>query len=113
MRLLNNTVHLSGCLTDTPDSKMLSDGSQLIKMRLRVFNHEQQTTGESSIFQLLAWDDLGNDMARRFKKGSCITVRGKLQNRFIERGGIQVVQTEIHVLEFLALAKTDGKRNRK
>ncbi|PHI20413.1 hypothetical protein CEQ90_08105 [Lewinellaceae bacterium SD302] len=105
MRMMNNSVQLAGSLAADPELRMLSDGTYVANFRLRTFRGESGEQDGNQYFNLTAWRTIAREIDRNFKKGSEVYVRGELRNRLHQRNGERYYRTEIHVYEFLALAR--------
>jgi len=105
MRQISNSVQLAGRLLATPATHRLSDGTFVTNLRLRAFPaayHDPDTA--ASIFELVAWGELGRRLRDNFAKDSKLLVRGTLHcRRATTPSGEPYARTEVHIREYLSL----------
>ena len=79
-----NTVTLVGNLTRDPDLRYTTSGRGVVSFGLAV-NRRYQTNGEwqeeTSFFNVVAWGDLGENIAASVEKGARVFVTGRLAQR--------------------------------
>lgn len=110
MSNLRNSVRLTGFLGNAPEVKSLSKTKKLARISLATNDSYKNDKGEkveeTQWHNLTLWDKQA-DIAEKFlKKGSEISIEGKLTNRsYTDKDGIKRYVTEIVVTEVLMLGK--------
>jgi single-strand DNA-binding protein len=102
--MADNTVTLVGNLTRDPELRFTQGGKGVASFGLAV-NRRYQVNGEwqekVSFFNVVAWDQLGENAAASLTKGTRIIVNGRLEQRDYEtqqgekRSVVEVVADEI------------------
>jgi single-strand DNA-binding protein len=109
--MLNNVV-LAGRLTKDPELKYTPNGVPVASFSLAVQrDYKNQQTGEyeADFFNCVAWRETAELMANSLKKGSFISVIGKLETRNFEGSdGKRVYMTEVNVNLFHYLEKKES-----
>lgn len=106
MRIMTNLVQLAGTLAADPELKLLTDGTPLAQLRLRVRRGRADAEiGENGYqhFRLLAWDALARDL-HEFRKGQKLMIRGELRMRNTAPADRPPARLEIHIREYLPLS---------
>ena len=88
-----NKVILIGNLTKDPELKQTPQGVSVCRFSIAVGRKLQRDM--TDFFDIVAWRQAGEFVARYFKKGMPILVLGNLQNRSYEKNGQKVYVTEI------------------
>src|SRR3954452_12506182 len=102
--MADNTVTVVGNLTRDPELRFTAGGKGIANFGLAV-NRRYQVNGEwqekVSFFNIVAWDQLGENAAASLTKGTRIIVNGRLEQRDYEtqqgekRTVVEVVADEI------------------
>jgi len=110
MNALRNSVRLLGHLGDDPKVRKLDNGKSVANFSIatneiyRDSNGEKQS--ETTWHRLVAWGKQAEIAEKYLKKGSEITIEGKLTNRSWEdKNGEKQYMTEIVVNSMLMLDK--------
>ena len=88
-----NKVILIGNLTKDPELKQTPQGVSVCRFSIAVGRKLQRDM--TDFFDIVAWRQAGEFVARYFKKGMPILVLGNLQNRSYEKNGQKVYVTEV------------------
>lgn len=84
---MDNTVTLTGNMTKDPDLRYTTSGRPVTSFGLAV-NRRWQQNGEwqeaVSFFNIVAWADLGENVAASLTKGNRVMVTGRLEQRSYE-----------------------------
>lgn len=107
--MLNNVV-LAGRLTKDPDLRFTPSGVPVANFTIAVQRDYKNEQGEydADFFNCVAWRDTGERIGNLLKKGSFISVIGKLENRNFEgQDGKKVYVTEVNVNMFHFLEKKE------
>lgn len=96
---IDNTITLTGNLTRDPELRYTNGGRGVATFGLAV-NRRWQQNGEwqeqVSFFNIVAWGDLGENVAASATKGTRIIVTGRLEQRsYDDRDGNQRSVTEV------------------
>lgn len=96
---IDNTVTLTGNLTRDPELRYTTGGRGVCSFGLAV-NRRWQQNGEwqeqVSFFNIVAWGDLGENVAASVTKGNRVTVTGRLEQRsYDDRDGNKRSITEV------------------
>ncbi|WP_316832867.1 single-stranded DNA-binding protein [Pedobacter aquatilis] len=107
MESVTNKVVLSGFAGADAEVKNLSGTQKLAKVRLAVNDYHKNTSGEevknTQWFTLTFWNAKADFAEREIKKGTRLTIEGRLVNNFYEakdgtkRYSIEIVVTEANV----------------
>jgi single-strand DNA-binding protein len=88
-----NKVILMGNLTKDPELKQTPQGVSVCRFSIAVGRKLQKDV--TDFFDIVAWRQSGEFVARYFKKGNPILVLGNLQTRSYDKNGQKVNVTEI------------------
>jgi len=104
MKTICNNVQLIGFLGKDPEIKNFEDGKKLAKVTLATSDRYKNAKGEwvteTQWHNLVAWGKQAETMERFLKKGSELTVRGRISNRnYEDKEGIKRYFTEIVISE--------------
>jgi single-strand DNA-binding protein len=109
--MLNNVV-LAGRLTKDPELRFTPNGTPVSNFTIAVQrDYKNESTGEyeADFFNCVAWRETGERIGNMLKKGSFISVIGKLETRNYEaQDGKRVYVTEINVNMFHFLEKKES-----
>jgi single-strand DNA-binding protein len=109
--MLNNVV-LAGRLTKDPELRFTPEGTPVGNFTIAVQrDYKDKNTGEyeADFFNCVAWRDTAQTIADYLKKGSFISIIGKLETRYFEaQDGKRVYLTEINVNMFHFLEKKES-----
>jgi single-strand DNA-binding protein len=99
-----NKIILSGYAATNAEIKLLAGNQKLVKINLGVNEYYKNKSGEeikkTQWINLVFWNSLADEAERGIKKGSKITVEGKLNtNNYITKEGAKRFSTEILVSE--------------
>lgn len=80
-----NSVTLVGNLTDEPELRYTPSGAPVVNFRIAVNRSWTDKAGErqeqTDFFSIVAWRQLGENVAESLHKGSRVLVTGRLQSR--------------------------------
>lgn len=97
MSLNLNKVILAGRIVADPELKQTQSGVALVSFRLAVnrrFSSQQQN--EADFFNVTAWRNTAEFIAKYFRKGSAICICGSIQNRnWTDQQGVKHYMTDI------------------
>lgn len=82
-----NNVTLVGNLTKDPDLRYTTGGRGVVSFGLAVnrrYQKNNEWVEETSFFNIVAWGDLGENLAASVTKGNRIMVTGRLEQRSYE-----------------------------
>lgn len=109
MENVNNKVVLSGFAGADAEIKFFSEKQKLAKVRLAVNDYYKNTSGEevknTQWFNLTFWNAKADFAEKEIKKGTKLTIEGRLVNNFYEakdgskRYSIEIFVNEIHLKE--------------
>lgn len=107
-----NKVGLIGRLGRDVELKTLQSGSVVANFTMATSEKWTDKNGEqkeaTEWHNCVAWGDLGEKIARQFKKGSRIEIDGKIKTDSYEKNGEKKYFTKIHIYEFWPM---DGANN--
>jgi single-strand DNA-binding protein len=106
-----NCVTLVGRLTKDPDLKYTQNGTPVANFTLAVQRDYKNDQGEyeADFIQCVAWRGPAEIIADLLKKGSFISIAGKIETRNYEgQDGKRVYVTEINVQNFHFLEKRES-----
>ena len=109
-----NRVILLGHLGNAPELKQLSDGLNVLKMRLAT-NESWLDKAKQERQERVEWHDVtvfGNraeGLARILGKGDCIAVEGALRTSSWEKDGVKRYRTEIIAQNVMLTGKRGGR----
>ena len=97
---IKNHVQLVGRLGADPQVKILDNGSKVARFSVAVTESYTNKSGEKVTdvqwHSIIAWGGLAGIAERLLKKGTQVTVDGKLSNRsYMNKEGLKVNVTEI------------------
>ncbi len=102
MSLNLNKVILAGRLVADPELKQTQSGISVVSLRIAVNrrfasrNDGQQGQPEADFFNVTAWRQTAEFIAKYFRKGSAICVAGSIQNRnWTDQQGVKHYATDI------------------
>lgn len=100
MSLNLNKVILAGRIVADPELKQTQSGVALVTFRLavnrRFASRDAQQQNEADFFNVTAWRNTAEFIAKYFRKGSAICVCGSIQNRnWIDQQGVKHYMTDI------------------
>ena len=106
MNTLKNNVQLEGNLGMNPEVKNLENGKKVAKVSMATHESYRNAKGEkiteTQWHNLVAWGKTASIIEKYLKKGSEITVTGKLVHRnYIDSDNVKRNLTEIKVSELL------------
>ncbi len=106
MNTLKNNVQLVGNLGMNPEVKRLENGKKVAKVSMATHESYRNAKGEkitkTQWHNLVAWGKTASIIEKYLKKGSEITVTGKLVSRnYIDNDNVKRNLTEIKVSELL------------
>ena len=106
MNTLKNNVQLVGNLGMNPEVKNLENGKKVAKVSMATHERYRNAKGEkiteTQWHNLVAWGKTASIIEKYLKKGSEITVTGKLVHRnYIDSDNVKRNLTEIKVSELL------------
>jgi single-strand DNA-binding protein len=103
-----NTTTITGHLVQDPELRFTATGTPITNFSVADNRRRQdRTTAEwqetTSYFDVVAWSDLAQNVAESLKRGSRVTVTGRLEQRNWETTqGDQRSKVEIHALDVSA-----------
>ncbi len=100
MSLNLNKVILAGRIVADPELKQTPSGANVVTIRLAVNrsfrSRDAQQQNEADFFNVTAWQNTAEFIAKYFRKGSAICVCGRIQNRsWIDQNGQKRYATDI------------------
>ncbi len=106
MNALRNKVQLIGNLGMNPEIKIVNGGKKLAKMSIATNESYRNANGEliqeTQWHSLIAWGKTVDIIEKNFKKGSEVSIEGKLIKRnYTDKQGLKRYVTEIHISDFL------------
>ena len=88
MAFESNFASMIGNLTDDPDLRFLGNGTPVCNFRIasnrRYTDREGQTQEETTFMNVVAWRELGENVAESVSKGDRVVVLGRIQVRSYE-----------------------------
>ena len=112
---MNKTI-LIGRLTNDPETKTINEkGTKVVRFNIAVNRNFKNQNGEieTDFFPVVAWEKLGENIAKYVKKGDQVALEGRIQNRnYVNNDGIKKYVTEIiaeNVTFLSKVNKTDGE----
>lgn len=110
MSNLRNSVRLIGFLGADPEVKVIGEKKKLAKVSIATTdsfkNEKGEKIEETQWHNLVMWDGLAAIAEKYLRKGSEVSVEGKLSTRsYTDKEGIKRYFTEILVNELLMLGK--------
>ena len=108
-----NKVIMAGRLTGDPELRQTPSGVPVATASIAV-NRKQSKEGEqqTDFFNVVAWRNSGEILAKYFKKGSSLALMGSLQTRsYTNKDGVKINLTEIVADEvYFVDSKSDSDR---
>lgn len=108
-----NKVIMAGRLTGDPELRQTPSGVPVATASIAV-NRKQSKEGEqqTDFFNIVAWRNSGEILAKYFKKGSSLALMGSLQTRsYTNKDGVKINLTEIVADEvYFVDSKSDSDR---
>ena len=100
MSLNLNKVILAGRLVADPELKQTAGGANVVSVRIavnrRFQSRDAQQQNEADFFNVTAWQNTAEFIAKYFRKGSAICNCGRIQNRtWVDQNGQKRYMTDI------------------
>ncbi len=100
MSLNLNKVILAGRIVADPELKQTPSGTNVVTVRIAVNrsfrSRDSQQQNEADFFNVTAWQNTAEFIAKYFRKGSAICVCGRIQNRsWTDQSGQKRYATDI------------------
>ena len=100
MSLNLNKVILAGRIVADPELKQTPSGASVCSIRIavnrRFQSRDSQQQNEADFFNVTAWQNTAEFIAKYFRKGSAICVCGRIQNRtWVDQNGQKRYMTDI------------------
>ena len=100
MSLNLNKVILAGRLVADPELKQTAGGANVVSVRIavnrRFQSRDTQQQNEADFFNVTAWQNTAEFIAKYFRKGSAICICGRIQNRtWVDQSGQKRYMTDI------------------
>ena len=100
MSLNLNKVILAGRLVADPELKQTAGGANVVSVRIavnrRFQSRDSQQQNEADFFNVTAWQNTAEFIAKYFRKGSAICICGRIQNRtWVDQNGQKRYVTDI------------------
>ena len=100
MSLNLNKVILAGRLVADPELKQTAGGANVVSVRIavnrRFQSRDAQQQNEADFFNVTAWQNTAEFIAKYFRKGSAICICGRIQNRtWVDQSGQKRYMTDI------------------
>jgi len=110
-----NYVQLIGRLTRDPEMRYTPSGAAVATFGIAVNRRYVDSSGEpredTSFFNIVAWQKLGERMAELLHKGSAVLIEGRLHTRTWEsQDGQRHSVIEIHAQRFQLLSRSETSR---
>lgn len=109
-----NEVVLVGRLTKDPELNTTKEGSDKARITIAVNRNFKDKDGNynTDFFEILLWNNMAKRTSEWCKKGDCIGVRARLQNRnYIDKNGNKVYKNEI-VAESISFISSSHKKEK-
>lgn len=113
-----NTVNLVGRVVQNPEEKVLEDGAVMSKFNLAIDRYygaqkiEKQSMGKvtADFPRIVVWGKQADNCVKYLKKGSLVSIQGKVITSMFERDGENYYSTEIlgEKVRFLNSPKYDN-----
>lgn len=99
-----NRVQLTGNLGNNPEIKVFDNGNKLAKFSLATkeeyFSKNGEKSSETQWHLVSAWGKLAEQIEAEFKKGSFVSVEGRLVSKsYVDKNGQKRYVTEVVVNE--------------
>ena len=100
MSLNLNKVILAGRLVADPELKQTAGGASVVSVRIavnrRFQSRDAQQQNEADFFNVTAWQNTAEFIAKYFRKGAAICICGRIQNRtWVDQNGQKRYMTDI------------------
>jgi single-strand DNA-binding protein len=100
-----NKVELSGFAGMDPEVKTMKNGTQMLRFSLATSNSYKNNVGEwvkdTTWHNIVLWDKLAEQALDKIKKGTFVSITGKLVNRqYSTKDGVKQHAVEIRVMSF-------------
>ncbi len=100
MSLNLNKVILAGRIVADPELKQTPSGANVVSLRIavnrRFQSRDSQQQNEADFFNVTAWQNTAEFIAKYFRKGSAICICGRIQNRsWVDQNGQKRYATDI------------------
>ncbi len=100
MSLNLNKVILAGRIVADPELKQTPSGASVVSLRIavnrRFQSRDAQQQNEADFFNVTAWQNTAEFIAKYFRKGSAICICGRIQNRsWVDQNGQKRYMTDI------------------
>lgn len=100
-----NRVELCGHAGIDPQVNILRNGVKVLKFRMATNESYKNKNGElvkdTTWHSISMWDKVASDAESKIKKGTLVTVTGKLVNRqYVDKNGVKQYFTEIRAVSF-------------
>ena len=109
-----NKVILGGRMTHDPELKQTQSGIACLRFSIAVNRRgkkdDQNSQPTADFINCVAWRQAAENIAKFFRKGSCIMIVGSIQTGSYEKDGVKRNTTDIVVDEFYFV---DGKNDNK
>ncbi|MEE1883956.1 single-stranded DNA-binding protein [Pedobacter flavus] len=109
MKYSENKVELTGFAGNDVELKVLANDKRLSKVNIAVNESYISTVGaevkNTQWFNLIFWNNLADEAAEKIKKGSKLSITGRLVSQQYEKDGIKKYSFEIVVSEFQTTTK--------
>lgn len=112
MNGLTNSVRLHGHLGQDPEIKKFDNNKKVAKFTLATnenFKNEKgEKVKETTWHNIIAWGTTAGIIEKYLKKGSEITLEGRIQNRqYTDKDGVKKNYSEVVLNEMLMVGKKD------
>ena len=100
MSLNLNKVILAGRIVAEPELKQTTGGASVVSVRIavnrRFQSRDAQQQNEADFFNVTAWQNTAEFIAKYFRKGAAICICGRIQNRtWVDQNGQKRYVTDI------------------
>lgn len=109
-----NEVVLIGRLTKDPELNTTKEGSDKARITIAVNRNFKDKDGSynTDFFEILLWNNMAKRTSEWCKKGDCVSVRARLQNRnYIDKNGNKVYKNEI-IAESISFISSSRKKEK-
>lgn len=101
MSILTNSVRLTGRLGANPEIHRFASGKQKANFSIATtefyYNKSEEKQEDTQWHNLIVWGKLVDVVEKYLKKGSKITIEGKLESKSWESEGRKYYRTEVNV----------------
>ena len=116
MSLNLNKVILAGRIVADPELKQTNNGANVVTFRIavnrRFQSRDSQQQNEADFFNVTAWQNTAEFIAKYFHKGSAICVCGRIQNRtYTDQNGQKRTWTDIVAEEVNFVESRNSQEN--